>query len=92
MSINSQNDENIVFARVLYTPDLKRTVRLFRELTPHALSALSEAFKSASFLRVREIRTVDHDEDAAVCLHLINSLDALGASYELRLDGEILDK
>lgn len=92
MQIKAGDDENIVFVRLLYTPDLKRTVRLFRELTPHALAVLQEAFLHNRFLAVRKIRTIDHDDDAAVCLHLINSLDALGASYELKLDGEILDR
>ena len=86
------DDENVLFVRLLYTPDPKRTLRLFRELTPHALSALRAAFSHNTFLAVREIRTVDHDDDAAVCLHLINSLDALGVTYELRLDGETIDK
>lgn len=90
--MSTGDNENTLFIRLLYTPDLKRTVRLFRELTPHALSVLRDAFGQNTFLAVREIRTVNHDDDAAVCLHLINSLDALGASYELRLDGELLDR
>lgn len=78
-----------LYLRVLYTPDLRRTLTLLTEFTEHPLERLMRAVQEARELPVRRLFTRTHDADALQCLHLLNSLDALAVSYELSLDGEI---
>ena len=81
-----------LYLRIVYTPDVRRTLSLLAEFTPHPLASLKQALDTDSEILVRRLFTTSHHRDSLECLHLLNSLDALAVSYELNLDGEVFGR
>ena len=81
-----------LYLRIVYTPDVRRTLNLLSEFTQHPLASLKQALETSSEVPVRRLFTDTHPRDALHCLHLLNSLDALAVSYELNLDGEVFGR
>jgi hypothetical protein len=85
-------DDGRLSIRIIEAPSIPEVVRCFRLWTGLSVSAIRRAVGAQELLLVSQFYGLDHDEVERRVVSLIECLQGCGATVEIVIDGEVIDR
>ena len=87
--LSVSNDAGEVRIKFAATPEFPKVVAALRKVTTLSVSQISTGVRQQQALHICRLFGLDHDEVEHKFLKLLSTLDQLGATFELTIDGEL---